>query len=183
MASAQHKKLIADLNQCLSTLTHSLADYVLNSGAYVCDADKDAVGTMREIAAHDAKFAERAVRIIDDLRGISQLSVTNPDYGHLNYLSYPYLLDVMIAHRREQIEIYRGLVENVGNYADVRRLYRDVLQAHEAQLAKVEGIRQNRYKSAEPEPEPEPDTPEEASADESGAGEAAPEQAPADADA
>lgn len=179
MASAQREQLIANLNDCLSTLTHSLADYILNSGAYVCAADKDAVGTMREIAAHDTKFAERTARLIDDLRGISQLQVTDPEYGHLNYLSYPYLLDVMIVHRREQVEIYRGLVESVGNYADVRRLYRDVLQAHEAQLAKVEGIRQNRYKSAEPEPE----KPEETGADESGTGEAAPEQTPADADA
>jgi len=179
MASPQREQMIANLNDCLTTLTHSLGAYILTSGAYVSDADKDALGAMQEIAANEKGFADRIFRLVIELGGITQVSVTDPDYAHLNFLSYPYLLDVVADHKREQIEIYKGLLESIGNYPEVRNLYRDVLAAHESHLATVEGIRENRYKTTEPEPEPEPEA-----ADEASSGEPAAEvSAGADADA
>lgn len=160
MAQVSEEQIINDLNRCLTVLTGSVAEYLLESDPYITDNDKDAMGALAEIAAADKKFGREAGLLIEELEGIPQMGAFNPALAGYNYLSFPTLLDVMIEHKQQQIPMYRELIGRVPNYPDVRSFYQRVLAAHEQHLERLQSIRKSRYKSEEPEEEETEETPE-----------------------
>lgn len=177
-------QIIHALNNCLTPFANSLAAYLLDTDPYLTDSDKDAMGALAEIAASDKKFEHRISEMILELDGIPQIGSVDPEVSEMNYLSFPYLLDVMIRYERREVERYGPLPGLVPNYPDVKRLFSDILKSHEDHLGKLEGIRKNRYKSDEPEPEKEEPAESAEDAQEPGEAAAAPEaDAEASADA
>lgn len=154
MARPTRQQIINALNNCLTPLANSVAAYLLETEPYTTANDKDAMGAIQEIAASDKKFEHEISEMILELEGIPQIGSVDPEIAELNYLSFPYLLDVMIEREKKEVARYKPLPPLVPHYPDVRRLFQDILKAHEGHLEKLQGIRKNRYKSDEPE-EPE----------------------------
>lgn len=154
MAEKTVEQLIVDLNRCLTVLSGSMAGYVADADAYTTDADKDAIGAIREVAAADRSFSHEITAIIEDLEGIPQIGGFDHRLALMNYLSYPYILDLIADHIGEEISRYTELVETCPNYPDARSFLKRVLSTYESSHQKMKDIRAKRYKSAEPEPEP-----------------------------
>jgi bacterioferritin (cytochrome b1) len=152
MALPTRDQIINALNSSLTTFANSLAAYLLETDPYVTDNDKDAMGAVAELAAADNKFEQAVTNMIGELDGIPQIGSVDPQLSELNYLSFPYLLDVLIEYKKKEIARYRPIPAKVAHYPDVKALFSDILKTHEDHLAKLEGIRKNRYKSAEPAP-------------------------------
>jgi bacterioferritin (cytochrome b1) len=156
MALPTRDQIINGLNASLTTFANSLAAYLLETDPYVTDNDKEAMGAIAELAAADKKYEDAVTKMVAELDGIPQIGSVDPQLSELNYLSFPYLLDVLIEYKRKEISRYRPIPAKVGHYPDVRALFSEILKTHEDHLAKLEGIRKNRYKSAEPAPKEKP---------------------------
>jgi bacterioferritin (cytochrome b1) len=152
MALPTRDQIINGLNASLTTFANSLAAYLLETDPYLNDNDKDAMGAVAEIAAADQRFESAVTKLIGELDGIPQIGSVDPQLSEMNYLSFPYLLDVLIEYKKKEIARYRPIPAKVAHYPDVRALFSEILKTHEDHLAKLEGIRKNRYKSAEPGP-------------------------------
>lgn len=151
MARPTRQQIINALNNCLTPLANSMAAYLQETEPYTTPNDKDAVGAIQEIAASDKKFEHQLSEMILELEGIPQIGSVDPELAELNYLSFPYLLDVVIEHEKREVSRYKPLPALVPHYPDVKHLLQEILDAHEAHLEKLQGIRKNRYKSDEPE--------------------------------
>jgi len=150
MPRPTRQQIINALNNCLTPLANSMAAYLQETEPYTTPNDKDAVAAIQEIAATDKKFEHQISEMILELEGIPQIGSVDPELAELNYLSFPYLLDVMIEHEKKEVARYKPLPSLVPHYPDVKHL-QDILNTHEAHLEKLQGIRKNRYKSDEPE--------------------------------
>ncbi len=151
MALPTREQIINALNNCLTPIANSMAAYLLETDPYLTANDKDAMGAVSEIAASDKKYENAISELILDLDGIPQIGSVNPELSEMNYLSFPYLLDVMIEHEKKIVDRYRPLAALVPHYPEVKRLFQSILKDHEQFLEKLEGIRKARYKSDEPE--------------------------------
>lgn len=151
MARPTRQQIINALNNCLTPLANSMAAYLQETEPYTTPSDKDAIGAIQEIAATDKKYEHEISEMILELEGIPQIGSVDPELAELNYLSFPYLLDVMIEHEKKEVARYKPLPALVPHYPDVKRLLQDILNTHEAHLEKLQGIRKNRYKNDEPE--------------------------------
>ena len=103
MSPATHQELIDTLNDLAGGLEHSAARYLVNSDPYVTDVDKDAVGAMKAIATAEGELAARLVHLIQNLDGIPSLGLVDAELLAYNYLSFPFLLDVLIGYKEKSI--------------------------------------------------------------------------------
>lgn len=149
MALPTRAQIINALNRSLTTFANSLPAYLLETDPYLTDNDKDAMAAVTEIAASDKKFERALTEMVLELEGIPQIGSVDPVLSELNYLSFPHLLDVLIAHKKKEVARYSPLPAKVQHYPDVKALFAAILKAHEDHLAKLEGIRKSRYKGAE----------------------------------
>jgi bacterioferritin (cytochrome b1) len=172
MALPTRQQIINALNNCLTPFANSMAAYLLETDPYLTPNDKDAMGAVSEIAAADKKYEHAISELILELDGIPQIGSVDPELSEMNYLSFPYLLDVMIEHEQKVIDRYRPLSALVPHYPDVKRLFQSILNDHEQLLEKLKGIRKSRYKSDEPE------TPAEETSEEATGEDAEPKAAP-----
>jgi hypothetical protein len=150
MSHPTRPQIINALNHCLTTFANSLAAYLAETDPFLTDNDKDAMGAIAEIAASDKRFELALTGMIAELEGIPQIGSVDSELSEMNYLSFPHLLDVMIRHKKGEVARYAPLAGLVPNYPDVKRLFADILKAHQDHLTKLEGIRKARYKGDEP---------------------------------
>lgn len=149
MATPTRAQIINALNNSLTTFANSLAAYLLDTDPYLADNDKDAMAAVNEIAASDKRLELAVSEMIVDLDGIPQIGSVDPWLSEMNYLSFPYLLDVLIEFKRKEIVRYKPVPARLSMYPEVKKLFADILKTHEDHLARLEGLRKSKYKSNE----------------------------------
>lgn len=157
MAKISAEQAIAELNGCFSKLSNSPAGYILSAFPYISDADKAAVGTLKEIFAAEQALALECENMIVKREGIPLSGLPNPDLAELNYLSFPYLLDALSKEMERELPFYKRRVERLAGDSEAGAFAEKLYAERQAQIAKIKGVRQGNYKSAEPAaPNPEP---------------------------
>lgn len=139
--------VVNTLNHCLTKLVNSTAAYVTDSTPYTTDADKDALAAMQEIATAERGHAEGISRLIEEMDGIPQTGLPDPLLAEMNYLSFPYLLDVVMKDKLREIALYEKRVAASEGHPAAKALLSAILEEHRAHLAKLKDIRERRYKS------------------------------------
>lgn len=147
MPELTFQQLINELNRCLTTLRNSTATYLSNSNPYVADRDKDAVRAIGEITSVEHQLADRMTELIESMSGVPQVGLTDPALADLNYLSFPFILDVLIRAKEKEVALYERRLGTVEDSPKVKELLQDILEEHQAHLKKLQTIRGNRYPS------------------------------------
>lgn len=140
------------LNRALTRLYYSTARYLTDSFPYVGEGDKDAVNTLKEIARAESVLVDELTAKIAEADRVPRVGTCPAQRAELNYLSYPYLLDVMIADKEKEIAAFEATAAALENRADApaaREMIGKILDTHREHLTKLRGVREKRY----PEPE------------------------------
>lgn len=151
MPELTFQQLIDELNRCLTTLRNSTATYLSNSNPYVADRDKDAQRAIGEITSVEHQFADRMTALIESMDGVPQVGLTDPALAELNYLSFPFILDVLIRDKEKEVALYERRLESVGDFPKTNALLQEILEEHQTHLKKLQTIRSNRYPSGDEE--------------------------------
>lgn len=144
------EQVTAILNRALAPLRYSTAQYITESNPYLSDADRDAMRSVQAVGQEDAELATRLIQLIERLEGIPQVGTPDPLFAELNYLSFPYLLDVLIREKGKQTEAIEERGAAVEGNELAQALLAEVLQTHETQLKKLKDLRERKYKRDEP---------------------------------
>jgi len=99
-----HQEVLADLNEILRRRFNSLAGYVLYSEPYVTDGDREAVETLKTIAAEEEGFSVELGKLIEGQGGIPEVGTYDEVVADLSYLSMPYLLRQVVKDKRAKVE-------------------------------------------------------------------------------
>lgn len=149
MAKLPAEKTVAELNGIFSKLSNSPAGYILSAFPYVSDADKAAMGTLRELVAGEQALALECETLIIKREGIPVGGLPNPDLAELNYLSFPYLLDALIKEMKRELPYYKKRAERLAGEPEAGPLAEKIAADREAQIAKLQGVRDSAYKTEE----------------------------------
>lgn len=147
MAAATHDQIIDGLNYCLNKLGSSTAQYILSATPYTTDADKNAMGAIKEMAGTERELATECLALIENLEGIPSAGVANPLFAELNYLSFPYLLDILIRETEAEIPQFQKLLPGAESEPGMKPLLEKAIQARTQQLKKLKDIREKSYKT------------------------------------
>jgi hypothetical protein len=143
MSKPSNEQLVAVLNGCLRRLVHSAAQYVSEAYPYTASSDKAAITAVREIVSSDDQLAEECTRLIaETLGGIPRTGLPNPELAETNYLSFPYLLDV-IAHEIESQELphFEQAARSVTAPAKIVDFLNRAAAAKREHLEKIQGAK------------------------------------------
>lgn len=140
-SEANLESLIDALNHALNRFAYSTASYLLETNPYTTDKDKAAVGAVTESAGIDRELAQECIDLIDELEGIPRNGIPNPEFAELNYLSYPYLLDVLIRCAADDLKLLKEAQTQVGDHEAAKGLIDKMIKAREAQSKKFTELR------------------------------------------
>ncbi len=145
MADAVPEEIIQELNLCLTKLANSTATYILESNPFTSGEDKNAIAALQEMSVSDRSQMADCAALIERLEGVPRTGVADPMLAELNYLSYPYLVDVLIRDLEHEIAHYTASVKKVEAVPEVKTFLQSVLDARQAQIKKLREIRQKSY--------------------------------------
>jgi hypothetical protein len=150
MAALTQDQIVDELNGALTPFFQSLAQYLLETNPFTTDKDGEAIKAVREVAGADGKAKDEITNLIEDMEGIPQPGLADPLFAELNYLSFPYILDVLIQERRERLtDLRRRIVRCLGSGKPAELLKR-LADEVEAQSKKLEDIREAKYPRPQP---------------------------------
>lgn len=184
MAVLSTDDIIGTVNQCLTRLQNSTAAYILDTNPYLSDNDQDAMKAIKAIANEEAAFCPLLERLIEKLEGIPQPGLPDPMLAELNYLSFPWLLDVMIKDKERDLVRQTKRVAQAEGFPEVKSIFEKIRDMHTEHIAKLKDIKARKYKPAEAEAAPAPEASPAPAAEpaHAAAAEGAPEPAPAQAE-
>lgn len=155
MASLSKDEIIELLNDCLSKLEHSTAEYLLQTNPYVTDKDQDTMKAIQAVAAEEQALANELYRLMESLDGIPQPGLPDPMLAELNYLSFPYLLDKLIRDKEKTAKRHAPRVEAAEGHPEVKAFFEKVAATYAEHITKLKDLRTRKYGSTEPAPKKE----------------------------
>lgn len=136
------------LNAARSRMINSISGYVLTSSPYTTEADKAVMTALKETAAAEAAFTSEIDALIDGLEGVPAAGLPNPDYAELNYLSFPYLLDVILREIEAEAALFASRAAAVKGNDGIKDLFSRLAEARRSQAKKFKEIREKNYADA-----------------------------------
>ncbi len=147
VATEQTEAAIAALNLCLNKTVHSTAQYLLTTNPYTTDADKGALSIVKEIAQSDEALTTEILTLIEKLDGIPLQGGSNPAFAEWNYLSYPFLLDILIREHEIELAQLALAKASAAGQKEAEALVAKLHDSRAAQLKKLKDAREKNYKS------------------------------------
>lgn len=144
MTALTHQAVVDTLNRCLTTLKNSTSRYILEANPFLSEGDKDAVAALLEIAGTEEQYADRIIRLIEKIEGIPSPGLPDAMLAELNYLSFPFLLDVVIKHKKREVALYEKRLTGLDD-AEARELLTQIAEEHKAHIKKLTDLRQSKY--------------------------------------
>ena len=136
-AAASREEILAILNCAFADRFHSMAAYILESGAYASGNDEALRRTIAKIAEYDRETAQRIADTIEDLEGIPQAPAYRHIFAEMNYLSLDYLKTTLREELTRQRETYERQLPQIHNCAAARNILFSLSQALRDQIASL----------------------------------------------
>lgn len=136
-AATSREEILAILNRAFADRFHSMAAYILESGAYVSGNDEALHRTIAQTAEYDRETAQRIADVIEDLEGIPQAPAYRHIFAEMNYLSLDYLKTTLREELIRQRETCERQLPQVQTCAAARNILFSVSQALRDQIARL----------------------------------------------
>jgi hypothetical protein len=156
MGELNEEQIFNLMNDCLSKLEHSTAEYALQTNPYLSDKDQDSMKAIQAVAAEETALAAELYRLIESMDGIPLPGLPDPLFAEMNYLSFPHLLDIVIRDKEKTAKKHAPRVEKATGFPKVKAFFEKVAASHEDHLKKLKDLRERKYgpvggaKAAEP---------------------------------
>ena len=131
------QQLFAALNNAFSRKYNSLAQYLIDARPYIAPGQEPAFATIMETAAEDLKFADRSAAVIEQLEGVPQLAIFNPEIASLNYLALDYLVSYMRQDLEGQLAEYESALPLAAEVPTASQFLQDLIAATRRQLERL----------------------------------------------
>lgn len=152
MATITQPRTIAELNHFQMKLFFSPAGYMQDSHPYMTDRDKKTMALVGELVQAERQQYGAVVHLIEKLDGTPITGSPDPFLAELNYLSFPFLLDLLIQETAKEIADFEARLPHIEGHAATEAA-RDVIAMKTTFLKRMRDQRESAYSEDPPAPE------------------------------
>lgn len=135
-------QVIERINYFLNREAHSLTTYVLEAEPYVKPGQTYAIKELQSVAAQERKRAETLMRVMADVLSAPPADRQYPSIvADMNYLSLPYLLELIVKGKERLIDEYEMFLAQTGGLADWATVREVVARAAQESRYDLEHLR------------------------------------------
>ncbi|GAB4325598.1 MAG: hypothetical protein Kow0059_21700 [Candidatus Sumerlaeia bacterium] len=137
--------IIKGVNHLLNREANSLAAYVIEAEPFVAPGQSFALKELEQIARQESERAAELRRLMTQvLRTAPAENHFPPSVADLNYLSLPYLLDLLVRDKEQlcqEYEAFLAQMSGLGEWTEVQNTVRSCAVQSTAALAQLQNLR------------------------------------------